>query len=92
MRFKERRPGADRRRRPRVGADLETPHRGGGESLAHAPAGLLQIGKTDSDRFLKAMLQRLMLIVFTAGQYRPGDASQLVGDSHNDLVAWSTLR
>jgi hypothetical protein len=32
-----------------------------------------------------------MSIVFTAGQHRPGDASQLVGDGYDDFVAWSTL-
>ncbi len=32
-----------------------------------------------------------MSLVFTAGQHGPGDASQLVGDDYDDLVAWSTL-
>src|SRR5215469_8378732 len=32
-----------------------------------------------------------MSIVFAAGQHRPGDASQLVGDGYDDFVAWSRL-
>jgi len=49
MRFKERRRGQTGAAGHALGQNLETPHRGGGERLAHAPAGLLQIGKTDSD-------------------------------------------
>ncbi len=35
--------------------------------------------------------QRLMAILFTAGQHSPGHASQLVGDRDHDFVARSTL-
>ena len=38
------------------------------------------------------LLQRLMSILFAAGQHGPGHASQLVGDRHHDLITWSTLR
>jgi hypothetical protein len=30
-------------------------------------------------------------IVFTAGQHRPNDARQFVGNRYHDLIAWSTL-
>jgi len=47
MRFKERRRGQTGAAGHALGQNLETPHRGGGERLAHAPADLLQIGKTE---------------------------------------------
>ena len=40
---------------------------------------------------LPSLLQRLMSIVFAAGQHGPGDASQFVGDGDHDFVARSTL-
>src|SRR5215469_8948593 len=36
-------------------------------------------------------LQRLVLIVFAAGQYRPRDASEFVGDRDHDFISWGTL-
>jgi len=33
----------------------------------------------------------LVLIVFAAGQYRPCDTSQFVGDRDHDFIPWRTL-
>jgi hypothetical protein len=39
----------------------------------------------------RQLQQRLMSIVFAAGQHGPGDARQLVGNCYHDFVAGSTL-
>ena len=39
----------------------------------------------------RQLQQRLMSIVFTAGQHGPGDARQFVGNCYHDFVARSTL-
>jgi hypothetical protein len=36
-------------------------------------------------------LQRLMLIIFAAGQHGPGDASQFIGDCDHYFVTWCPL-